>query len=103
MRLLVHHGVHPSECKLHLLQINEEQNQGRDDHCLPKNGQQDEALNTWVKTSLIRQQMVGKIQRMHHKKWDDSQVSPPGLPPLQCCRMGDPNVQKLFCLHPQRS
>jgi hypothetical protein len=35
---LVHHGGHPSGCKLYHLQINEEQNQGQDDHGLPKNG-----------------------------------------------------------------
>jgi hypothetical protein len=37
-RLLVTHGGHPSGCELYLLQINEEQNQRRDDHGLPKNG-----------------------------------------------------------------
>jgi hypothetical protein len=81
----VHHGGHPSGCKLYLLQINEEQNQGQDDHGLPKNGQQDEALGTRVKTSSIGQQVFSKIQRMHCKERDDSQVSPPGLPPLQHC------------------
>jgi hypothetical protein len=37
-RLSVHHGGHSSGCKLYLLQNNEKQNQGQDDHCLPKNG-----------------------------------------------------------------
>jgi hypothetical protein len=41
MRLLVHHGEHPSGCKLHLLQINEEPNQKQNDHGIPKNGQHD--------------------------------------------------------------
>ncbi len=76
MRLLVHHSGHPSGCKLYLLQINKEHNWWRDDHCLPKNGQQDEALSTRVESSLIGQQVFGEIQRMHHQEWDDSWVSP---------------------------
>ncbi len=54
-RLLVHHGRHPSRCKLHLLQINEEPNRRQNDHGLPKNGQQDEALGTRAKTSPFGQ------------------------------------------------
>jgi hypothetical protein len=53
MRLLVHHGGHPSGLKLYLLQIYEEPNQRGDDHGLPKNGRQDEAHGTQVKTSLV--------------------------------------------------
>ncbi len=98
----VHHGGHPSGCKLYLLQIIEEQNQGQDDHGQPKNLQQDEALGTWVKTSPFGQWVFSKIQRMHCKERDDSQVSPPGLLPLQHHQTGY-GVQKPFRLHPQRS
>jgi hypothetical protein len=34
---------------------NEEPNQRQDDHGLLKNGQQDEVLDTWVKTSPLQQ------------------------------------------------
>ncbi len=77
----------------------------RDDQCLQKtkNGWQDEALCTQVRTSSIRQQVFGKIQGMHHREQNDSQVCPSWLPPLlQHHRMGNPKVQKPFCLHPNR-
>ncbi len=70
---------------------------------LLKNGQQDEALGTWVKTSSIGQQVSRKIQRMHCEEGDDSQVSPSGLPLSQHCQTSYPDVQKSFRLHPQRS
>jgi hypothetical protein len=54
MMLLVHHGGHPSGCKLHLLQVNKEPNR-QNDHSLSKIGQQDEALSTWAKTSPFGQ------------------------------------------------
>jgi hypothetical protein len=73
------------------------------DHCLPKNFQQDKACGTQVKTSLVRQQVFCKIQAMHYKERDDSQVSPPRLPLLQHCQTGKPNVQKPFHLLPQLS
>jgi hypothetical protein len=100
-RLLVHHGGHPSGRKLHLLQINEEPNQRQNDHGIPKDGQQDEALGTWVKTSLFGQQVFSSIQSMHCKEWDDPQASSSGLPPSQHHRTGYPNNQEPFCLHPQ--
>jgi hypothetical protein len=58
-------GGHPSGCKLHLLQINEEPNQRQNDYGLPKNGRQDEALGTWVKAPPFGQRVFGRIQSMH--------------------------------------
>ncbi len=103
MRLLVHNGGHPSGCKLYLLQINEKPNWRQDDLGLPKNGQQDEALGTWVKTSPFGQRVLGKIQRMHCKERDDPQASSLKMPPLQHYQRGYPDIQKPFCLHPQQS
>jgi hypothetical protein len=80
-----------------------EKNQGRDDQCMPTNGQQDETLGNWVETSSFRQRVFGKIQIMHHKDRNDAQVSSPGLPPLQHCQTGNPNVQEPFHLHSQQS
>jgi hypothetical protein len=82
--------------QIYLLRINEEQNHGQDDHSLLKNGRQDEALGTWVKTSPFGQQVLSKIQRMHSKEWDDSQASPLELPPLQHCQTDYQDVQKPF-------
>jgi hypothetical protein len=36
---------------------------------------------------------------MNCKEWDDPQASSPGLPPMQHCRTGYPNVQEPFCLY----
>ena len=87
--------------KLHLLQNNKKPNQRQNDHGIPKDGQQDEALGTWVKTSPFGQRVFSSIQSIHHKGWDDPQASSPGLPPLQHHRIGCPNIQEPLCLHPQ--
>jgi hypothetical protein len=74
--------------------MNEEPNQMQNDHGLPKNGQQDKALGTRVKTSSFGQQLFSRIQSMHCKEQDDPQASSPGLPPLQHCQRGYLNVEK---------
>jgi hypothetical protein len=56
-----------------------------------------------LKHHQLDNKCLANIQRMHCKERDDSQVSPPGLPPLQHCQTGNPNIQRPFCLHPQQS
>jgi hypothetical protein len=60
-KLSLHNGGHPSGQKLHPLQTNEEPNQRQNDHGLPKDVQQDEALSKRVKPSPFGQQVFGRI------------------------------------------
>jgi hypothetical protein len=63
--------------ELYLLQIDEEQYQGRDDQCLPKNGKQDETLGTRVETSSFRQLLFGKSKKCITKNGMTHELVPP--------------------------
>jgi hypothetical protein len=72
----VHHGGNPFGFELHFLQIDKEQNRGRDDHGLPEDVRQNEPIGTWPQTPPVRPKVLRKIQAMHKQEQHDSQIGP---------------------------